>query len=125
MGPFQRRSERPVDKKFTNIYVKNLSEAVTDEMLREIFSPHGAITSAVVMKDASGKSKGFGFVNFETAEAAAAAVDALEGKEVEGKAINGAGCANCGCSLYQRFVRAQGFFYGICFGTALCLEQRL
>lgn len=90
VGPFQRRSERPQDKKFTNVYVKNLSETVSDEKVNELFAAFGPITSAVVMKDASGKSKGFGFINFETAEAAQAAVEALEGKEIDGKMLNGA-----------------------------------
>lgn len=89
VGPFQRRSERPQDKKFTNVYVKNLNENVNDEKLKEMFAPYGTITSAVVMQDASGKTKCFGFVNFETAEAAQAAVEALEGKEIDGKTLNG------------------------------------
>ena len=43
------------------------------------------------MRDAAGKSKGFGFVNFETAESAAAAVDGLNDVDIEGKKITGAG----------------------------------
>jgi len=38
-------------------------------------------------QDGSGKSRGFGFVNFETPEAAAAACDALNGTDVEGKTM--------------------------------------
>lgn len=89
VGPFVRRPDRPQDKKFTNVYVKNLAETITDEKLKELFTTYGAITSAVVMKNADGKSKGFGFINFETAEAAQAAVEAMEGKEIEGKNLNG------------------------------------
>lgn len=87
VGPFQKRNERDTGStKFTNVYVKNLADSVTDEMLTEKFGEHGKVTSAVVMKDADGKSKGFGFVNFEDPDAAAKAVEALEGHEVDEKA---------------------------------------
>ncbi|KAF5754781.1 putative RNA recognition motif domain, nucleotide-binding alpha-beta plait domain superfamily [Helianthus annuus] len=73
VGPFLHKQEREqaVNKtKFTNVFVKNLSESTTDDDLTKAFSEYGTITSAVVMKDADGKSKGFGFVNFENADAA-------------------------------------------------------
>ena len=58
-------------KKFKNVFVKNFGDALDEEKLKEMFSNHGEITSCVVMAD-SGKSKGFGFVAFETHEAAEA-----------------------------------------------------
>ncbi|KMT19622.1 hypothetical protein BVRB_1g012370 [Beta vulgaris subsp. vulgaris] len=82
VGYFVRRQERigtNGSPKFTNIYVKNLSENHTDEDLDKIFSPFGSITSAVVMKDPNGKSKCFGFVNFESPDCAATAVEKLNG----------------------------------------------
>ena len=82
VGFFVRRQERNRangSPKFTNIYVKNLSESCTDEELKKIFSPHGTITSAVVMKDSNGKSRCFGFVNFQSPDSAAAAVENLNG----------------------------------------------
>ncbi|KAJ0759492.1 hypothetical protein HanLR1_Chr04g0161921 [Helianthus annuus] len=88
VGPFLRKQERElaVDKsKFTNIYVKNMSESTTDEDLNKIFSEYGTVTSAVVMKDADGNSKCFGFVNFENADDAAKAVDALNGQKFDNK----------------------------------------
>ncbi|KAI3695586.1 hypothetical protein L1987_78584 [Smallanthus sonchifolius] len=88
VGPFLCKQEREmaVDKaQFTNIYVKNLSESTTDEDLNKIFSEYGAVTSAVVMKDADGNSKCFGFVNFESADDAAKAVDALNGQKFDNK----------------------------------------
>ncbi|KAI7735836.1 hypothetical protein M8C21_009751 [Ambrosia artemisiifolia] len=88
VGPFLRKQERDmaVDKsKFTNIYVKNLSESTTDEDLNKIFSEYGTVTSAIVMKDADGNSKCFGFVNFESADDAAKAVDALNGQKFDNK----------------------------------------
>jgi len=57
-------------KNFTNIFVKNLDESVTDEEISSMFSKYGEIASAVVMKNKDGKSKGFGFVNFKSHEAA-------------------------------------------------------
>eukprot|EP01084_Bolivina_argentea_P259007 436883_1 len=47
-----------------NLYVKNLSPAVNDTKLYEMFIDFGTITSAKIMREASGKSRGFGFVAF-------------------------------------------------------------
>ncbi|XP_028763917.1 polyadenylate-binding protein 3 [Neltuma alba] len=85
VGLFVRRQERARangSPKFTNVYVKNFSETYTDEDLKQLFGPYGAITSAVVMKDANGKSRCFGFVNFQSPESAAAAVERLNGTTV-------------------------------------------
>lgn len=82
VGSFIRRQERAQangSPKFTNVYVKNFSETFTDEDLKELFGTHGTITSAVVMKDVNGKSRCFGFVNFESPDSAAAAVERLNG----------------------------------------------
>ncbi|KAJ3401048.1 hypothetical protein CcCBS67573_g02735 [Chytriomyces confervae] len=72
---------------FTNIYCKNLDEAVTDEQFQEMFGAFGAIVSAVVSRDEAGKSKGFGFVNFEQHEDARKAVEEMHEKEINGKQI--------------------------------------
>lgn len=75
----QERNQANGSTKFTNVYVKNLSETITDADLEKIFGQYGPITSAAVMRDANGKSKCFGFVNFQNPEAAAAAVENLNG----------------------------------------------
>ncbi|KAM7470648.1 hypothetical protein LguiA_008831 [Lonicera macranthoides] len=88
VGPFLRKQEREmaVDKtKFTNVYVKNLSESTTEEDLKKAFGEFGPITSVVVMRDGDGKSKCFGFVNFEDAEDAARSVEALNGQKFDQK----------------------------------------
>ncbi|ERN03845.1 hypothetical protein AMTRI_Chr05g73760 [Amborella trichopoda] len=82
VGLFVRRQERDRatgSPKFTNVYVKNLSETTTDEDLKSVFGTYGPITSAVVMRDASGNSKGFGFINFQNPNDAATAVEKLNG----------------------------------------------
>ena len=67
--------------KFTgvNLYVKNLDDIVDDEKLREAFAPYGSISSAKVMADDKGNSKGFGFVCFGTTEEATKAVSEMNG----------------------------------------------
>ncbi|KAJ9159529.1 hypothetical protein P3X46_025035 [Hevea brasiliensis] len=88
VGPFLRKQEREsaIDKtRFNNVFVKNLSEAITDDDLKKIFGEFGTITSAVVMRDGDGKTKCFGFVNFENADDAARAVEALNGKKFDEK----------------------------------------
>ncbi|KAK4491119.1 hypothetical protein RD792_001843 [Penstemon davidsonii] len=88
VGPFLRKQEREisVDKaKFTNVFVKNLSESTTEEELKKVFGEYGSITSTVVMKSEDGASKCFGFVNFENAEDAARAVESLNGRKIDNK----------------------------------------
>jgi len=58
-----------------NLYIKNLQEDVTEETLRSEFSKHGTITSAKIMTETTGRSKGFGFICFDTAENATKAVN--------------------------------------------------
>jgi len=89
VGPFVRKEDRKSvssEEKFNNIFVKNLSSTITEADLQRIFGEYGVITSAVVMKDVFGQSKGFGFVNFANADDAARARDALDGKIFNGKA---------------------------------------
>ena len=84
VGPFLKRTDRdPSDElKFTNIFVKNLPEDVDEEGFKKMFAEFGTVSSAIVMKDDDGKSRGFGFVNMESPEQAQAAVDALNGKDL-------------------------------------------
>jgi polyadenylate-binding protein len=71
-----------------NLYVKNLDDTVTDDVLRDEFSAMGTITSARVMKDLkTGISRGFGFVCYSTPEDATRAVNEMNGKIILGKPI--------------------------------------
>lgn len=93
VGRFIPRKEREKalgekNKLFTNVYVKNFGDELLDETLQDMFEKYGKITSHKVMSKDDGKSRGFGFVAFESAEAAEAAVDALNGKELsDGKIL--------------------------------------
>ena len=70
----------------TNIYVGNLTFNTTSSDLENLFAPHGEVTKAVVITDRdTGRSRGFGFVEMGTAEAAKAAIDDLNGKNVDGR----------------------------------------
>jgi polyadenylate-binding protein len=71
-----------------NLYIKNLDDTVTDDMLRDDFATMGTITSARVMKDMKdGRSRGFGFVCFSTPEEATRAVNEMNGKLLANKPI--------------------------------------
>uniref|UniRef100_T1GCU7 Polyadenylate-binding protein n=1 Tax=Megaselia scalaris TaxID=36166 RepID=T1GCU7_MEGSC len=93
VGKFIPRKEREKElgekaKMFNNVYVKNFGEDMDDEKLREMFEPFGKITSHKVMTKDDGKSKGFGFVAYESTDAAEAACSALNGKELsDGKTM--------------------------------------
>jgi len=81
------QKERQSKYQGVNLYIKNLDEAIDDEKLRQEFSPIGTITSAKVMTDDKGVSKGFGFVCFSTPEEATKAVTEMNGKLVGNKPI--------------------------------------
>lgn len=70
------------------LYVGNLPYSVTQQKLEEMFSPFGTIVSATVISDKfSGRSKGFGFVEFESDDSAKEAIAKLDGVEVDGRAL--------------------------------------
>ena len=66
------------------LYVGNLPYKITSDELNSLFTEFGDIVDAVVITDrASGRSKGFGFVEFADEAVAQKAVDAMNGKEME------------------------------------------
>ncbi|KAG0477333.1 hypothetical protein HPP92_014174 [Vanilla planifolia] len=71
----------------SNVYVKNIDDGVDDDTLREHFSHCGTITSARIMRDEKGISKGFGFVCFSTPEEAGKAVNTVHGYMFHGKPL--------------------------------------
>uniref|UniRef100_A0A4W2E7Y8 Polyadenylate-binding protein n=1 Tax=Bos indicus x Bos taurus TaxID=30522 RepID=A0A4W2E7Y8_BOBOX len=92
VGHFKSRREREVElgaraMEFTNIYVKNLHVDVDEQRLQDLFSQFGKMLSVKVMRDDSGHSRGFGFVNFEKHEEAQKAVVNMNGREVSGRLL--------------------------------------
>ncbi len=72
-----------------NLFIGSLAYATTDDTLKAHFEQIGPVASARVITDReSGRSKGFGFVEFENDEDNQKAVDQLNGKELDGRAIN-------------------------------------
>ena len=71
------------------IYAGNLSYNVSDEDLRAAFAQFGTVDSAdVIMDRTSGRSKGFGFVEMSDASEAKAAIEGLNGKDLDGRNLN-------------------------------------
>ena len=71
-----------------NLYVSNLSFKLQDEDLKNIFTACGEVTSAKVIQDnQSGRSRGFGFVEMASDDDARAAIEKLNGTEVDGRSI--------------------------------------
>eukprot|EP00823_Brevimastigomonas_motovehiculus_P006170 TRINITY_DN498_c0_g1_i1.p1 TRINITY_DN498_c0_g1~~TRINITY_DN498_c0_g1_i1.p1 ORF type:complete len:698 (-),score=239.46 TRINITY_DN498_c0_g1_i1:716-2809(-) len=93
VAAFKSKMERGgADKsRFTNVYCKNVNESWTKEKFVEMFSKFGTINSTFFPvheeKDKTGKNKGFGMVNFADPAQAAAAVEALNNRDVEGKKL--------------------------------------
>ena len=70
------------------LFIGNLPYTMTDDQLKELFAPHGEIISVNVVKDKfSGRSKGFGFVEFTNDDDAMKALTALDGSEQDGRNI--------------------------------------
>jgi RNA recognition motif-containing protein len=72
----------------SNIYVGNLSFNTTSTDLEQLFAPHGEVRRAQVISDRdTGRSRGFGFVEMASDEAAKSAIDALNGKDHDGRQL--------------------------------------
>ena len=70
------------------LYVGNLSYQMEEEALKEAFGEFGNVLSVRIITDRdSGRSKGFGFVEMETPEAAQACIEGMDGKELDGRNI--------------------------------------
>lgn len=71
-----------------DIYVGNLAYSTNDESLRNAFAAYGEVASARVVSDRmTGRSKGFGFVEMPDRAQAQAAIDALNGQELDGRPL--------------------------------------
>ena len=72
-----------------NLFIGSLAYATTDDSLKAFFETIGEVTSARVVTDReTGRSKGFGFVEYAVEANNQKTVDELNGKELDGRAIN-------------------------------------
>lgn len=70
------------------LYVGNLAYSTTDDTLRNEFGKFGNVTSALVVIDrVSGRSRGFGFVEFSTPDEGTAAINGMNGASLDGREI--------------------------------------
>lgn len=81
------KAERINRNQGVNLYVKNLEDGIDDQRLQTEFSSFGTITSAKVMSDEKGQSKGFGFVCFSTPEEATKAVTEMNNRIIVSKPL--------------------------------------
>lgn len=72
----------------TKLYVGGLSYSTTQEGLSQAFSAAGSVASAVIINDKmTGRSKGFGFVEYTSEEDAQKAIEMFNGKELDGRTL--------------------------------------
>jgi len=77
------------DTATNKLFVGSISWNITWQELKEAFSEFGEVGFVKIVTDReTGRSKGFGFVEFANAEEATAAKEAMDGKELDGRAIN-------------------------------------
>ncbi|MBI1984490.1 MAG: RNA-binding protein [Candidatus Wildermuthbacteria bacterium] len=70
------------------LYVGGLSYGTSEDTLKQTFAQAGAVESAMIIMDrATGRSKGFGFVEMSTEEEAQKAIEMFNGKELEGRTL--------------------------------------
>lgn len=70
-----------------NIFIKNLDEQIDNKALHDTFAAFGNVLSCKVATDEQGRSKGYGFVHYETAESADAAINAVNGMLLNDKKV--------------------------------------
>ncbi|XP_062520500.1 polyadenylate-binding protein 1-B-like isoform X2 [Corticium candelabrum] len=100
-----------------NLYIKTLDDEIDNGTLRKEFSPYGTITSAKVMMDQQGRSRGFGFVCFSSPEEATKAVTEMNGRIIISKPLYVAlaqckeeRCAQLTQQYMQRMQQQRPFF---------------
>ena len=71
-----------------NIFIGNLAFTATEEDLRQLFEPYGAVGTINLITDRdTGRARGFGFVEMPDSRAAQSAIQGLQGKDLAGRAL--------------------------------------
>lgn len=82
-------NETVIAAPLTKLYVGSLPYSWSAEQLEALFQPYGRVTSAAIVSDqATRRSKGFGFVEFDGDDSARKAMEALNGHEIEGRSLS-------------------------------------
>ena len=71
----------------SSIVIKNLAKDIDSEALFDTFGDYGTILSCKVVTDTDGESRGYGFIHFDTKEAAANAIAKVDQKSILGKVV--------------------------------------
>jgi RNA recognition motif-containing protein len=72
-----------------NIFVGNLSFGATEESVRSIFEAHGTVDRVSIVTDRdTGRSRGFGFVEMPNDNEGNAAINSVNGREIDGRSLN-------------------------------------
>lgn len=72
-----------------NIFVGNLSYSSTEDAVRQLFESYGDVDSVRIIKDReTGRSRGFGFVEMPNENEARAAIEAINGTDLDGRTLN-------------------------------------
>ena len=72
----------------TKLFVGNLEYSTTETQLREMFATHGSVLSATIVADReTGRSRGFGFVEYGSQGEAERAIGALDGSDLRGRQL--------------------------------------
>lgn len=72
-----------------NIFVGNLSFSTTEDTLRSVFEPYGAVDRVSIVTDRdSGQPRGFAFVEMSVDSEGNSAISALNGKDIDGRSLN-------------------------------------
>jgi RNA recognition motif-containing protein len=70
------------------VYVGNLSRHISDVQFHDLASPFGEPDSLSVPREADGRGKGFGLLNYVNVDHARAAIAGLQGKDIDGQILN-------------------------------------
>lgn len=71
-----------------NIFIGNLAYTTTEQDLRQLFEPYGAVDKVNIITDRdTGRAKGFGFIEMSESQAAKAAIQGLQGTELGGRTL--------------------------------------